>query len=56
MEAGGSETLLADGGEIKETQGSIDLISLITRAMFSSGEAEGEKKPAEGELKPQQEP
>jgi phospholipid/cholesterol/gamma-HCH transport system substrate-binding protein len=51
IEAGGSEITLADGGEIKETQGSIDLIGLISRAVFSSGEEE--KKPGE-EPKPQE--
>jgi hypothetical protein len=47
-------TLLADGGEIENTQGSIDLIGLISRAVFSAGDSEEEKKPGEGETKPQE--
>ncbi|MEQ8266808.1 MAG: outer membrane lipid asymmetry maintenance protein MlaD [Parvibaculum sp.] len=33
---GGSEELLADGGEIMFTQGSVDLMSLIGQAVFST--------------------
>jgi len=36
LEAGGSETALKPGGEIKFTQGSIDLMSLIGQAVFSA--------------------
>jgi phospholipid/cholesterol/gamma-HCH transport system substrate-binding protein len=49
LEAGGSETLLANGGEIKNTQGSIDLIGLISRAVFSGGSEEEKKTPPEGQ-------
>ena len=38
---GGSEEMLADGGEIMFTQGSVDLMSLIGQAVFS---AEGGSK------------
>jgi phospholipid/cholesterol/gamma-HCH transport system substrate-binding protein len=34
LEAGGSETLLADGGIISYTQGAVDIWSLISQAMF----------------------
>jgi phospholipid/cholesterol/gamma-HCH transport system substrate-binding protein len=35
IQPGGSEKTLADGGEIMNTQSSIDLMSLVTRALFS---------------------
>lgn len=34
---GGSEELLADGDEIRFAQGSIDLIGLVSQAVFSAG-------------------
>ena len=37
---GGSEEMLADGGEIMFTQGSVDLMSLIGQAVFSATESE----------------
>ena len=37
IQPGGSETALVDGSEITNTQPSIDLMSLITRALFSPG-------------------
>lgn len=36
---GGSEELLADGGEIMFTQGSVDLMSLIGQAVFSASDS-----------------
>lgn len=36
---GGSDLSLEEGGEILYTQGSVDLISLISQAMFSAGDA-----------------
>ena len=36
IEPGGSDTYLKPGGEIEYTQGTIDLMSLITKAMFST--------------------
>lgn len=46
VDPGGDETMLADGGEIANTQGSIDLISLISKAVFSSGSSDGSDEPA----------
>ncbi len=37
---GGSEFTLENGGEILFTQGSVDLISLISQAMFSAGDSD----------------
>jgi phospholipid/cholesterol/gamma-HCH transport system substrate-binding protein len=34
LDAGGSETLLAEGGTISYTQGAVDIWSLISQAMF----------------------
>lgn len=45
FDPGGSETVLADGGEIVNTQGAVDIWSLISRAMFE-GKGSGDK-PAE---------
>lgn len=36
LEQGGSETLLAEGGVISNTQGAVDIWSLISQAMFAS--------------------
>jgi len=38
IEPGGSEATIKAGGEIPNTQGSIDLVSLISRAVFSAGD------------------
>jgi phospholipid/cholesterol/gamma-HCH transport system substrate-binding protein len=46
IQPGGSETALADGGEITNTQPSIDLMSLVTRALFSPGKPGGASPPA----------
>lgn len=46
LEAGGSETLLADGGIISYTQGAVDIWSLISQAMFDKT---GAKPPGSGE-------
>jgi phospholipid/cholesterol/gamma-HCH transport system substrate-binding protein len=40
IEPGGSQTMLADGGEIENTQGAIDLIGLLGRTIFQSGTGE----------------
>ena len=45
LEAGGSETLIADGGVISYTQGAVDIWSLISQAMFDKS---GAKPPAGG--------
>ena len=34
LEQGGAETMLADGGVISNTQGAVDIWSLISQAMF----------------------
>jgi phospholipid/cholesterol/gamma-HCH transport system substrate-binding protein len=39
IEPGGSQKLLAPGGEIENTQGSIDLIGLLGKAVFGAGDA-----------------
>ncbi len=39
---GGSEDMLADGDEIRFAQGSIDLIGLVSQAVFSAGGGDGE--------------
>ncbi len=47
LDAGGSETKLADGGTINYTQGAVDIWSLISQAMFDKSGAktpETEKK------------
>lgn len=36
MEQGGAQTLLADGGVISNTQGAVDIWSLISEAMFAN--------------------
>ena len=53
LDPGGSETILADGGKITNTQGSVDIWTLISTAMFDRGkgggaDADGAEKPAEG--------
>jgi phospholipid/cholesterol/gamma-HCH transport system substrate-binding protein len=37
IEPGGSQTMIAAGGEIENTQGSIDLMGLLGRTIFQSG-------------------
>jgi phospholipid/cholesterol/gamma-HCH transport system substrate-binding protein len=39
IEPGGSPTPIAAGGEIENTQGSIDLMGLLGKAMFGAGES-----------------
>jgi phospholipid/cholesterol/gamma-HCH transport system substrate-binding protein len=53
LDPGGSDTMLADGGKIINTQGSVDIWTLISTAMFDSnkgkgGASDGAEKPAEG--------
>ena len=45
LEQGGSETLLADGGVISNTQGAVDIWSLISQAMFDKGATGAEPAP-----------
>ena len=39
IEPGGSPMSIAAGGEIENTQGTVDLIGLVSKAMFGAGEA-----------------
>ncbi len=39
LEPGGSETILAEGGIIQNTQGAVDIWSLISQAMFDKGKS-----------------
>jgi phospholipid/cholesterol/gamma-HCH transport system substrate-binding protein len=41
LDPGGSETILADGGQIVNTQGAVDIWSLISTAMFDRGKSGG---------------
>lgn len=58
LDPGGSETILADGGEITNTQGAVDIWSLISKAMFEGkgsgggGDTGGGDKPAENTQAP----
>jgi phospholipid/cholesterol/gamma-HCH transport system substrate-binding protein len=45
IEPGGSETMLAPGGEIKHTQGSVNILDLFAQAIFSATGQSGEKAP-----------
>ena len=53
IEPGGSETMLASGGEIENTQGAIDLVGLLGKVMFSGG---GEESGTEVTPEPQPAP
>jgi phospholipid/cholesterol/gamma-HCH transport system substrate-binding protein len=44
VEPGGSDTMMVAGSEFDTTQGSIDLVGILSKVMFSGG---GEDKPAE---------
>jgi phospholipid/cholesterol/gamma-HCH transport system substrate-binding protein len=41
LEPGGSETILADGGELTYTQGALDIWSLVSDYMFSNRNKDG---------------
>lgn len=41
LEPGGSDTILADGGHITNTQGTVDIWTLIQTAMFEGGKKGG---------------
>jgi phospholipid/cholesterol/gamma-HCH transport system substrate-binding protein len=54
LEAGGSDTQLAEGGVIAYTQGAVDIWSLISQAMFDkSGAKTPEAEPKAPEAEPQ---
>lgn len=42
LSAGGSEDMLLGGDEILYTQGSVDLIGLVSQALFSAGDQESD--------------
>ena len=42
LSAGGSEDMLSGGDEILYTQGSVDLIGLVSQALFSAGDKESD--------------
>ena len=44
LSAGGSEDMLSGGDEILYTQGSVDLIGLVSQALFSAGDQESDTK------------
>jgi len=50
IDPGGSDVMLKPGGEVRMTQGSVDLMDLIGQAIFSysSGGKKENEKPAEG--------
>jgi phospholipid/cholesterol/gamma-HCH transport system substrate-binding protein len=50
LDAGGSDTILTDGGVITSTQGAVDIWSLISQAMFDKT---GAKDPAQPAPEPQ---
>ena len=56
LEPGGSDTKLANGGEISYTQGAVDMWSLISQAMFSKGGkvSDAPAAPADGQQQPKQ--
>jgi phospholipid/cholesterol/gamma-HCH transport system substrate-binding protein len=41
LEPGGSDKILADGGQITNTQGAVDIWTLIQTAMFEGGKKDG---------------
>jgi phospholipid/cholesterol/gamma-HCH transport system substrate-binding protein len=51
LQAGGDDEMLKPGGEIEHTQGSVDLLSLVGRFMFSQTGQKGEKDGAKNGLK-----
>jgi len=48
IEPGASPELLAAGGEIANTQGAVDFVSLISRAVFGAGGGQGGASGGEG--------
>lgn len=54
LDPGGSETILANGGEITNTQGAVDIWSLISQAMFAGkGDGSGGGEKPAGNAQPQ---
>ncbi len=50
---GGSDAMLKPGGQITNTQGSVDLIGLVARAMMGGSESGGSTKPPPQNINPQ---
>ncbi|MBT5047571.1 MAG: outer membrane lipid asymmetry maintenance protein MlaD [Rhodospirillaceae bacterium] len=48
LQAGGDDEMLKEGGEIEHTQGSVDLLSLVGRFMFSQTGVKGGKGENDG--------
>jgi phospholipid/cholesterol/gamma-HCH transport system substrate-binding protein len=46
LEQGGSDTVLADNGVISNTQGAVDIWSLISQAMFDKSKGGGQPGPS----------
>lgn len=51
LQAGGDDEMLKDGGEIEHTQGSVDLLSLVGRFMFTQTGNKNKKDGAKDGLK-----
>ena len=45
LEPGGSEEYIANGGKILYAQGSVNVVDLLGRFIFSAANASSEKKP-----------
>jgi phospholipid/cholesterol/gamma-HCH transport system substrate-binding protein len=50
LEPGGSDAMLANGGQIANTQGAVDIWTLVSQAMFESGK--GKDKGGDEAAKP----
>jgi len=48
LEPGGSDAKLKSGGEIQYTQGSVDIMDLIGKAIYSAGSGGGQAQPKGG--------
>ncbi|HVZ69523.1 MAG TPA: outer membrane lipid asymmetry maintenance protein MlaD [Rhizomicrobium sp.] len=53
---GGSDTMLAPGGELNDTQGAIDLMGLVGRYINSGGSSNSSQKPSTAPQQPSQAP
>lgn len=48
LSPGGSDNMIRPGGQITNTQGAVDLIGLVARAMMGGGDSGSAQKPANG--------
>ena len=53
LEPGGSETVIASGGEIEFTQDAIDIFGLVSQFVLGSSKS-GDKKPEDAAAQPSQ--